>query len=336
MSPVDVVVVGAGLSGLTAAADLVAAGLSVTVLEARDRIGGRIRTVPDRFGHSVECGAEFVGPHQHSILALAEKHGLELTPTWDEGVHIGRFGGPERRWSGDLPDFGAMNLLGTVAGLATLNALARTVAPGAPWSGRLDRYLDGRSVADWLDAARLPREGLGLLEAAMRSIFAADMDEISLLHALMCIRSAGGFRRYMRSSGAQQLRFVDGASTLCERLATALPHPPVLSAPVTAVTADADGVRVRAGGRACVAGEASGHRGTATTRSRYHVRPAPARGPRPAPADLPTGDGPQVPPHLPRAILARSGLERQECIQRGRRERDLRPLHRRPRRASRC
>ncbi|MDF0529647.1 NAD(P)/FAD-dependent oxidoreductase [Tsukamurella sp. 8F] len=238
---VDVVVVGAGASGLTAASDLAAAGFSVQVIEARDRIGGRIHTVPDRYGHPIEYGAEFVGPHQRTMLALAEQHGLRLAPTWDDGQHIGTFGGSERRWAGDLPGFGPRNLLGTAIGVGLLDTLARTVAPATPWAGRLARRLDRRTVADWLRSAPLPGEASGLLEAAMRSIFAADMDEISLLHALMCIRSAGGFRRYIRSSGAQQLRFVDGAGALCERLMATVPTPPILGVPVTAVADGSSG-----------------------------------------------------------------------------------------------
>ncbi|MEB4211093.1 flavin monoamine oxidase family protein [Mycobacterium sp. 94-17] len=242
MSDLDVIVVGAGLSGLTAASDIASAGLSVGVIEARDRIGGRIYTISDDFGHPVEFGAEFVGPHQTAILELADRYGLRLQPTFDVGIHIGSFGRGERRWTGDRPALSVGGLLGTGAGIGLLNALSRTVDPAAPWSGRLAGYLDGRSVAQFLD--RLPRESVGLLGVAMRSIFATDIDRLSLLHAVMCIRSAGGFRRYLRTNGSQQLRFVDGACALCERLAATLPSPPILNAPVSAVAQGDSGVEV--------------------------------------------------------------------------------------------
>src|SRR5690348_1911706 len=70
-SPADVVVVGAGLAGLTAARDLVAAGRSVVVLESRDRVGGRVLNVDLGNGVITEGGAEFIGPTQDRIAALA-------------------------------------------------------------------------------------------------------------------------------------------------------------------------------------------------------------------------------------------------------------------------
>lgn len=245
MNELDVIVVGAGLSGLTAASDIAAAGLSVAVIEARDRIGGRIHTGADDFGHPVEYGAEFVGPHQTAILELADRYGLRFQPTFDDGIHIGSFGRGERRWTGDRPAISVAGLLGTAAGIGLLNALSRAVDPTAPWSGRLAGYLDARSVAQFL--APLPRESAGLLGVAVRSIFATDVDRLSLLHAVMCIRSAGGFRRYLRTNGSQQLRFIDGARALCERLAATLPSPPLLSAPVSAVAQGDSGVEVVTG-----------------------------------------------------------------------------------------
>ncbi len=82
---VDVVVVGAGLAGLAAARDLARAGRSVVVVEARDRVGGRI--VNHRFadGSEVEIGGQWVGPTQDRVLALADEVGARTYPTYDTG-----------------------------------------------------------------------------------------------------------------------------------------------------------------------------------------------------------------------------------------------------------
>jgi monoamine oxidase len=74
----DVIVIGAGAAGLSAAADLAASGLDVTVLEARDRVGGRILTHrPPSTGWPIELGAEFVHGRPREIWELIESAQLE-------------------------------------------------------------------------------------------------------------------------------------------------------------------------------------------------------------------------------------------------------------------
>ena len=81
-SGVRVVVIGAGLAGLNAAVDLQRAGADVTVLEARDRVGGRTYTVRDGFaaGQYADLGAELVDEGQDAIIGLCQELGIELTP----------------------------------------------------------------------------------------------------------------------------------------------------------------------------------------------------------------------------------------------------------------
>src|SRR5436190_5728361 len=84
----DVAIVGGGLAGLTAARNLVKAGHSVIVLEARDRVGGRTlnHKLPD--GQAVEAGGEYVGPTQTRVLALAKSVGIGTYKTYSQGDNV--------------------------------------------------------------------------------------------------------------------------------------------------------------------------------------------------------------------------------------------------------
>ncbi len=86
-SSVDVVVVGAGFSGLTVARNLKQAGVSVVVLEAEDRVGGRGK--PGSIaGQVMDIGGQWVATNQTHLLALADEFGVQTYPQYVEGDHI--------------------------------------------------------------------------------------------------------------------------------------------------------------------------------------------------------------------------------------------------------
>src|SRR6185369_6983091 len=80
LSGVSVLVAGAGLAGLAAARDLITLGATVTVIDVRDRVGGRVWTIRDGFteGQHAEAGGDFIDEEQHEIRNLAAEVGLEL------------------------------------------------------------------------------------------------------------------------------------------------------------------------------------------------------------------------------------------------------------------
>src|SRR3954451_6071319 len=90
----DVAIVGAGLAGLTAARRLVAAGHSVVVLEARERVGGRTLNANIGGGHVTELGAQFIGPTHDRIEALAKAVGVGTFKTYNAGQDVSLFAAP--------------------------------------------------------------------------------------------------------------------------------------------------------------------------------------------------------------------------------------------------
>src|SRR6476620_6093054 len=95
----DVAIVGAGLAGLVAARRLVAAGQQVVVVEARDRVGGRLLNEEIGDGKVVEVGGQWIGPTQDRIAALAAELGVATFPTYDAGREVMEMGGKRTTYS---------------------------------------------------------------------------------------------------------------------------------------------------------------------------------------------------------------------------------------------
>src|SRR5689334_15342962 len=85
---VDVVVVGAGFSGLAAAREIAHAGRSVLVLEARDRVGGKVLNQSIGHGEITEAGATYIGPTQDRMASLALEYGVPTYPTYHAGSSV--------------------------------------------------------------------------------------------------------------------------------------------------------------------------------------------------------------------------------------------------------
>src|SRR4051794_33052850 len=146
----DVVVVGAGLGGLTAARQVVKAGHSVIVLEARNRVGGRIRNQSIGGGEIVENGATFAGPTQDHILALAKDVGVTTFPTYDQGQNIFYANGRKSTFDGHSPTGAAPTdpvvLPDIVRVVALLDTMAGNVSVDAPWNSPNADDLDGTTL----------------------------------------------------------------------------------------------------------------------------------------------------------------------------------------------
>lgn len=242
---VDVVVVGAGLAGLTAATDLVHTGHSVAVLEARQRVGGRTLNHSVGHGEVVEVGGQWVGPGQERILARAKALGIKTFKTWTKGAQVLEYRGKKSHFTGLIPplpqpdagDFG--NLLGKVI------QLEGTVPRGQPWTAPGANGLDGQTVETFMLANSSTYGARFLLELAVRAIFAAEPRDLSLLHALFYFHAGNGVINLSSTAGgAQDSRFVGGSQLVSIQMAQRLGRRVVLNAPVRRIEQDSSGVTV--------------------------------------------------------------------------------------------
>jgi len=240
----DVVVVGAGLSGLASARRLRREGLSVAVLEARDRVGGRTCTVRVE-GQSIDVGGQWVGPGQDRVLALIEELGVELFPQHHAGASTVEIDGNLTRYKGFLPKVGAKALFDLGRAVFKLERGASRTSSVSPWVDDGAGDLDAISVYDWIERTTSSRNAQEVMRVACNAILAEEPERISWLHYLFYASAAGGFTPLAEvKGGAQQDRLVGGAQQLSEGLARLANAEMFLSHPVERVVQAADHVDV--------------------------------------------------------------------------------------------
>ena len=239
----DVLVVGAGLAGLTAARELVTAGHSVLVLEARDRVGGRVVNEDIGDGKIVEMGGQWAGPTQDKVYALAAEFGITTFPTYDTGKKVLHFNGKRGTYSGTIPRINPLVLADIGQAQARLEAMAKKVPTEAPWSAPNADKLDGQTFETWARKNTGSRSARMLLALAAEAVFGAEPADLSMLHVLFYSRSAGSFQRLIDTTGgAQQDRFTGGSALIPQGLAASLGELIRLESPVTRIEVAGDKV----------------------------------------------------------------------------------------------
>jgi monoamine oxidase len=246
----DVIVVGAGLSGMIAARKLLEAGLVPLVLEADDRVGGRILTQEVLPGVPVELGAQWIGDTHERMFGLAAELGVQTFAQYDQGdtsyelVDSGVLRENEfhTRFESELKELELV--------LRRLDVLAAEVPVEAPWTAPRAREWDAFTAGAWYDAQGLSPVARNLLEICTVGILAVPTAEVSFLHLLFTVKTCGVTAELFAESegGAQTTRFIGGTSEIPNRLAELICDRIVLDAPVQLIEHTADSVTVHCRG----------------------------------------------------------------------------------------
>jgi putrescine oxidase len=232
----DVAIVGAGPSGLTAARELKKAGLSVAVLEARDRVGGRTWT--DTIdGAMLEIGGQWVSPDQTALMGLLDELGLKTYSRYRDGesVYLAP-DGSRTRYAGASFPVGETTAAEMDKLTAVLNDLAAEIGPEEPWAHPKARELDTISFHHWLRRNSTDEEAcnnIGLFIAG--GMLTKPAHAFSALQAVLMAASAGSFSNLTDEDFILDKRVIGGMQQVSLLIAAGLGDDVVLNSPVRTI-----------------------------------------------------------------------------------------------------
>jgi len=244
----NVVVVGAGLAGLAAARRLVACGHGVTVVEARERVGGRTEGLVLDDGTPLELGGQWLGEGHTRMHELVGELGLSTFRTWNHGRLLLDMQGKRstmKSHKGALPRVSPFALADLAQGLQRFARLAAVTDLERPWLTPGAEALDGQTWETLIRRNLRTKAGRAYFHLACEAVWAAEASEVSLLHALFYTHSNADLETLIAvDRGAQQDRVVGGSVRVAEEMAAALGSRVVLGRPVRRIEHNGNGVRV--------------------------------------------------------------------------------------------
>ncbi|KAF4632088.1 hypothetical protein G7Y89_g6049 [Cudoniella acicularis] len=246
MAEYDCIIIGGGYAGLSAAKALKEANKRVLLLEARDRIGGRVITQRHDDGTYVDLGGSYLGREQPRMYAFAKEFGVETFDAYTPGKNILLYQGKHLPYPGAIIPLVLWEQLDLNFLIQRFERLARTVNVDRPWETPDAVRLDNTTLAEWIRRNSWTKAARETLTMVSETIWGARTTEISALHAFFYAKAGVDLTTLATSAkGAQDQLIKGGSQTIVDKIHARLGDSVRIGEPVVAIdqsSSDADGV----------------------------------------------------------------------------------------------
>ncbi|XP_053313441.1 amine oxidase [flavin-containing] A-like [Spea bombifrons] len=242
----DVIVIGGGISGLSAAKLLAESGLSVVVLEARDRVGGRTHTIHNKQVKYVDLGGSYVGPTQNRILRMAKELGVQTYKVNVNGLLIEHVKGKSYKFRGAFPPaYNPLVLLDYNNFMRTMDQWGSEIPAEAPWKAPRAADWDRMSMKQFIEKVCWTSSARLFAQLFVNLVITSETHQVSALWFLWYVKLCGGTGRvFSTENGGQERKFVGGSGQISEKIMERLQDRVKLERPVVRLDQSGDVVLV--------------------------------------------------------------------------------------------